>query len=147
MNLVFLGPPGAGKGTIADLAKDYFHIPHISTGDLFRANIKNETELGKQVKAILASGGVVPDDITIAMVKNRLMEKDAKAGYILDGFPRTVPQADALKAMGAWIHNSLIRVIVGEIGVFRVKCSVLRAVEAEDADPHEEDGAEDIGAF
>jgi len=99
MNLVFLGPPGAGKGTIADLAKDYFHIPHISTGDLFRANIKNETELGKQVKAILASGGLVPDDITIAMVKNRLMEKDAKAGYILDGFPRTVPQADALKAM------------------------------------------------
>jgi adenylate kinase len=99
MNLVFLGPPGAGKGTIAELAKEYFHIPHISTGDLFRANIKNETELGKQVKSILASGGLVPDSVTIAMVKSRLSDKDAKTGYILDGFPRTVPQADALKAM------------------------------------------------
>lgn len=99
MNLVFLGPPGAGKGTIAELAKDILGIPHISTGDLFRANIKNETELGKQVKSILASGGLVPDDVTIAMVKNRLSEADAKKGYILDGFPRTIPQADALGAM------------------------------------------------
>jgi adenylate kinase len=99
MNLVFLGPPGAGKGTIAELAKDILGIPHISTGDLFRANIKNETELGKQVKSILASGGLVPDEVTIAMVKNRLSEADAKKGYILDGFPRTIPQADALGAM------------------------------------------------
>ena len=99
MNLVFLGPPGAGKGTIAVIAKDALGVPHISTGDLFRANIKNETELGKEVKAILASGGLVPDEITIKMVEKRLEEDDAKKGYILDGFPRTVPQADALAEM------------------------------------------------
>lgn len=99
MNLIFLGPPGAGKGTIAAIVKEAFSVPHISTGDLFRANIKNETELGKQVKEILASGNLVPDEITIKMVENRLKEDDAKSGYILDGFPRTVAQADALKGM------------------------------------------------
>ena len=99
MNLVFLGPPGAGKGTIAAKAKDVYKVPHISTGDLFRANIKNETELGKQVKAILASGNLVPDSVTIAMVKDRLKDADAAAGFILDGFPRTIAQADALSEM------------------------------------------------
>ena len=99
MKLVFLGPPGAGKGTLAANAKDYYNIPHISTGDLFRNNIKNETELGKQVKAILASGGLVPDSITIEMVRNRLKEADCNKGFILDGFPRTIPQADALAEM------------------------------------------------
>lgn len=99
MNLVFLGPPGAGKGTIASIAKDAFGIPHISTGDLFRANIKNETELGKLVKGILAAGNLVPDEVTIKMVENRLGEADALNGYILDGFPRTVAQADALEEM------------------------------------------------
>lgn len=97
MNLVFLGPPGAGKGTIASQAKKHYDIPHISTGDLFRNHIKHETELGKQVKAILAGGDLVPDSITIAMVKERLSEADAKKGFILDGFPRTIAQAEALK--------------------------------------------------
>ena len=99
MRMVFLGPPGAGKGTIAKLAKDYYGIPHISTGDLFRENIKNETELGLQVKSILASGGLVPDSVTIEMVRKRLAEPDCKKGFILDGFPRTIPQADALAKM------------------------------------------------
>ena len=99
MNLVFLGPPGAGKGTIAAIAKVELNVPHISTGDLFRANIKNETELGKRVKAILASGALVPDEVTIEMVKERLKEADAQTGYILDGFPRTIAQADALADM------------------------------------------------
>ncbi|NCD05690.1 MAG: adenylate kinase [Spirochaetia bacterium] len=96
MNLVFLGPPGAGKGTIAAVAKDFFDIPHISTGDLFRYNIKNETELGKEVKAILASGELVPDSVTIKMVEDRFTQDDTKNGFILDGFPRTIAQADAL---------------------------------------------------
>lgn len=99
MKLVFLGPPGAGKGTIAKRAKDYYSIPHISTGDLFRNHINNETELGKQVKSILASGSLVPDSITIEMVRQRLAEPDCENGFILDGFPRTIPQADALADM------------------------------------------------
>lgn len=99
MRMVFLGPPGAGKGTIASKAKEYYGVPHISTGDLFRNNIKNETELGLQVKSILASGGLVPDSITIEMVRNRIAEPDCANGFILDGFPRTIPQADALAEM------------------------------------------------
>jgi adenylate kinase len=99
MNLVFLGPPGAGKGTIASEAKRTFDIPHISTGDLFRSNIKGGTELGKQVQAILASGDLVPDSVTIAMVEQRLGDADAQKGFILDGFPRTIAQADALEGM------------------------------------------------
>jgi len=99
MRMVFLGPPGAGKGTIAAAAKEYYGIPHISTGDLFRSNIKNETELGLKVKDILASGGLVPDSVTIEMVRNRLREPDCRKGFILDGFPRTIPQADALAEM------------------------------------------------
>ena len=99
MNLVFLGPPGAGKGTIAKVAKNALNVPHISTGDLFRENIKNETELGKEVKSILASGGLVPDSVTIKMVEERLSRDDCRNGYILDGFPRTIAQAEALSSM------------------------------------------------
>ena len=99
MNMVFLGPPGAGKGTIAAIAKDYYNIAHISTGDLFRNNIKNKTELGKQVEAILASGSLVPDSVTIAMVRERIVMPDCEKGFILDGFPRTIAQAEALASM------------------------------------------------
>jgi len=96
MKLVFLGPPGAGKGTLAALAKDAFGVVHISTGDIFRANIKNGTPLGLKVKAILDSGGLVSDETTIEIVEDRLRQADAKPGYLLDGFPRTVRQAEAL---------------------------------------------------
>ena len=97
MKLVFLGPPGAGKGTLAaQVAKEY-GIPHISTGELFRTAIKNETPLGLKVKEIIQSGGLVSDDITIELVKERLNEKDCSEGFILDGFPRTIPQAEALE--------------------------------------------------
>ena len=97
MNFIFLGPPGAGKGTLAvDVATEY-GIPQISTGDIFRENIKNETELGKKVKAITASGGLVSDDIVVALVEDRIKKDDCKNGFILDGFPRTIPQAEALE--------------------------------------------------
>ena len=97
MKMVFLGPPGAGKGTLAAMASEHLNIPHISTGDLFRAAIKNETELGKKVKEILAEGRLVPDELTIALVRERLSQSDVKNGWILDGFPRTIPQAEALQ--------------------------------------------------
>ncbi len=96
MNLIFLGPPGAGKGTIASRVKGHYEIPHISTGDLFRAHIQNKTDLGTRVKAILDSGELVPDEMTIEMVRQRLQAGDTSKGFILDGFPRTIPQAEAL---------------------------------------------------
>jgi len=96
MKLVFFGPPGAGKGTIAVKLAGQLGIPHISTGDLFRAAIKNQTELGKKVKAILDSGALVPDELTVDLVRERLSQGDTGSGYILDGFPRTIPQAEAL---------------------------------------------------
>ena len=99
MNLIFLGPPGAGKGTMAFRAKEHFSIPHISTGDLFRAAIKNQTELGKKVKSIIDAGDLVPDELTTAIVEERLNQGDCGKGFILDGFPRTIPQAEALKGI------------------------------------------------
>ncbi|HET7838647.1 MAG TPA: adenylate kinase [Rectinemataceae bacterium] len=101
MKLIFLGPPGAGKGTIADLAMEELRLPHISTGDLFRAAVKNGSPLGLKVKGIMESGGLVPDDLTIALVTERLGEPDAAKGWILDGFPRTIPQAEALEKLAA----------------------------------------------
>ena len=97
MNFIFLGPPGAGKGSLAVKVKEAYKIPHISTGDIFRAAIKNQTELGKKVKAIIDSGSLVSDDITCELVKERLAEPDCKNGFILDGFPRTIPQAEMLE--------------------------------------------------
>ena len=99
MNIVLLGPPGAGKGTLAALLKKELNVPHISTGDIFRSNIKNGTELGKKVQGILASGGLVPDEVTIEMVRDRIGQDDTASGYILDGFPRTIAQAEALDGM------------------------------------------------
>ena len=97
MNFIFLGPPGAGKGTLAKQVAEEYKIPHISTGDIFRANIKNQTPLGVKVKAIIDAGGLVSDEITCELVKDRLSQPDTKDGYILDGFPRTIPQAEALE--------------------------------------------------
>jgi len=101
MKIVLLGPPGAGKGTFASQASKLLGLPHISTGDLFREAIKNETSLGKRVKDILAQGRLVPDDLTIGLVRERLALPDAKEGWILDGFPRTIPQAEALQEISS----------------------------------------------
>ena len=96
MRLILLGAPGAGKGTQAIEIKEEFSIPHISTGDIFRANIKDGTELGKKAKGYMDEGKLVPDELTIELVKDRLRKDDAKKGFLLDGFPRTIPQAEAL---------------------------------------------------
>ena len=97
MNFIFLGPPGAGKGTLAGQVAEEYGIPHISTGDIFRANIKNKTPLGVKVKAVIDAGGLVSDEDTCALVEDRLKQDDCKKGFILDGFPRTIPQAEALE--------------------------------------------------
>lgn len=97
MNFVFLGPPGAGKGSLAVKVKEDYKIPHISTGDIFRANIKAQTPLGIKVKEIIDSGSLVSDDLTFELVKDRLSQDDCKNGFILDGFPRTIPQAQMLE--------------------------------------------------
>jgi len=97
MKLIFLGPPGAGKGTLAGLVAKDLAVPQISTGDIFRDAIKRETDLGKQVKAIVGRGDLVPDELTVSLVRERLAAPDAVKGFILDGFPRTIPQAEALE--------------------------------------------------
>ena len=98
MKIVMLGAPGAGKGTQAKMIAAKYQIPHISTGDIFRANIKNGTELGKKAKSYMDQGLLVPDELTVDLVIDRLANDDCKNGYILDGFPRTIPQAEALDA-------------------------------------------------
>lgn len=98
MKIIMLGAPGAGKGTQAKKIADKYGIPHISTGDIFRANIKNGTELGKKAKEYMDQGLLVPDELTVDLVIDRLSQEDCAKGYILDGFPRTIPQAEALDA-------------------------------------------------
>lgn len=98
MKIIMLGAPGAGKGTQAKQIAAKYNIPHISTGDIFRANIKNGTELGKKAKEYMDQGLLVPDELTCDLVMDRIAEDDAKNGFVLDGFPRTIPQAEALTA-------------------------------------------------
>ncbi len=96
MKIILLGPPGAGKGTQAERIVERFGIAHISTGDIFRKNLKENTPLGQKAKEYMDQGLLVPDDLTVAMVEDRLAQDDCKNGYMLDGFPRTIPQAEAL---------------------------------------------------
>jgi adenylate kinase len=100
MRLILLGPPGAGKGTQANFIKEKFGIPQISTGDMLRAAVKAGTPLGVEAKKVMDAGGLVSDDIIIGLVKDRLQQDDCKGGYMFDGFPRTIPQADAMKDAG-----------------------------------------------
>lgn len=100
MRIIMLGAPGAGKGTQAQFITERFGIPQISTGDMLRAAVKAESELGKQVKEVMATGGLVSDKIIISLIEERIKQPDCKNGYLLDGFPRTIPQAEALKDQG-----------------------------------------------
>jgi adenylate kinase len=99
MRLVLVGPPGAGKGTQAQFISSHLSVPKISTGDIFRANVSEGTELGKQAREFMDAGDLVPDEVTVAMVKDRIVEDDASKGFLLDGFPRTVPQAEVFDAI------------------------------------------------
>ena len=128
MNFIFLGPPGAGKGTLASKVAAEYNVPHISTGDIFRNAIKNQTELGKKVKSIIDSGALVSDDITCALVEERLKESDAQNGFILDGFPRTIAQAQMFEKIcsNVTVVNFVIadEVVINRLATRRVckKC-------------------------
>jgi len=107
MNIVLMGLPGAGKGTQADKIVEKYAIPHISTGDMFRAAIKDGTELGLQAKSFMDQGALVPDEVTIGIVRERLAKPDCEKGFLLDGFPRTVPQAEALDSILADLGKAI----------------------------------------
>lgn len=107
--VILIGPPGAGKGTQAKMLEQALGLPQVSTGDLFRYNLKNQTELGRLAQTYMDKGELVPDEVTVAMVRDRLQQPDAQAGAILDGFPRTIPQAEAL--------DKLVDELGGEISV------------------------------
>lgn len=112
-NIIFLGPPAAGKGTVAANVVEKLGIPQISTGDMFREAIKNQTELGREANEYIAKGQLVPDALTIQLVKERLQKEDCKRGFILDGYPRTIPQAEALGRVGITI-DTVINLTVPE---------------------------------
>jgi adenylate kinase len=107
VRVVLLGPPGAGKGTQAQIIAERLGVPAISTGDIFRANVSGKTELGQKAKIYMDAGNLVPDEITVAMVKDRLAETDAKGGFLLDGFPRTIAQAEQLRESLADLGQAL----------------------------------------
>ena len=122
MRIVLVGPPGAGKGTQAHFIASHLAIPRISTGDIFRYNVTQNTELGVRAREYMERGDLVPDEVTVAMVRDRLAEDDAQAGFLLDGFPRNVPQAETLKKMLAEFETRLtvvLELIVDEDEVVR----------------------------
>lgn len=115
MNIILMGLPGAGKGTQASEIVKKFPIPHISTGDMFRKAIKEETELGKEAKSYMDRGELVPDEVTVGIVKERISEDDAKKGFLLDGFPRTIEQAEALNNIMSELDRNIDAVINIEV--------------------------------
>lgn len=116
MNILIMGPAGAGKGTMSDLIIKEYDIPHISTGDMLRENVRNNTELGQQAKEFMNSGKLVPDELINAMVEKRLLEPDCQKGYLLDGFPRTLVQAKAFEEMAERIGKPVQSVLALEVG-------------------------------
>ncbi len=118
MRIILLGGPGAGKGTQAGFITEKFGIPQISTGDMLRAHVKAGTELGKAAKKIMDEGGLVSDDIIMGMIQERVKEEDCKNGYLFDGFPRTIPQAEALKAAGIPVDH-VVEIAVDDDEIIR----------------------------
>jgi adenylate kinase len=115
MNILIMGPAGAGKGTMSDLILKEYDIPHISTGDMLRENVRNNTELGKMAKTYMEAGKLVPDDVINAMVEDRLQQPDCQKGYLLDGFPRTLVQAEEFKKIAEKINKPVECVIALEV--------------------------------
>jgi adenylate kinase len=138
-NIILFGPPGAGKGTQAKKLVELLSLPHVSTGDMFRYHIKNNTELGKTAKSYSDKGKLVPDEVTIAMVKDRLGQNDMKAGFLLDGFPRSVPQAQALDTILKELGTRLDYVVNIAIADEEIRSRLLKRAtiegRADDADP------------
>lgn len=120
MNLVLFGPPGAGKGTQAKFLVDSFNIPQISTGDMLRAAVKEHTPLGLIAKQIMESGGLVPDEVVLGIVRERIVLADCHNGFVLDGFPRTIPQADALVPMLSALNKQIDHVISLDVDCFEI---------------------------
>ena len=148
MRLILLGPPGAGKGTQAANIVDKYQLPHISTGDIFRANIKQGTDLGKRAKEFMDKGELVPDSLVVELVEDRLQQDDTKVGFMLDGFPRTLPQAEALDSvltnMGSTL-NYVVNIVVDpsvlvERAVGRRICKDCGATYHISFNPSKEDG-------
>jgi adenylate kinase len=152
VRLVLVGPPGAGKGTQAQFIAEHVGVPKISTGDIFRANVSQGTPLGLQAKQFMDRGDLVPDEVTIDMVRNRLQEKDALEGFLLDGFPRTVPQAetldDILRETGAKLDVVLELVVDNEEVVRRLSgrrtCRTCNHIWHVDFDPPQVEGVCDL---
>jgi len=152
VRLVLVGPPGAGKGTQAQFIAEHLDVPKISTGDIFRANVSQGTPLGVQAKTFMDRGDLVPDDVTIEMVRNRLHERDAASGFLLDGFPRTVPQAEVLDDMLREIDAKLdvvLELVVDDDEVIRRlsgrrTCRTCNHIWHVDFDPPREPGRCDI---
>ena len=138
-NVVMFGPPGAGKGTQAAKLKDFLGVPHISTGDMFRYHIKNGTDLGKTAQEYSNAGKLVPDEVTIAMVRDRLSQDDVAEGFLLDGFPRSKPQAEALDSILEEQGKSLDAVVNIAVDDDEVKGRLAKRADiegrADDADP------------
>ena len=125
MNLILLGAPGAGKGTQAEVICDNLKIPAISTGNMLREAVKNGTKSGLEAKSYMDSGALVPDEVVIGILKDRIAEDDCKEGYILDGFPRTVPQAEALDKMGVKI-DMVLEIAFDNCGTKKIMAKMAR---------------------